>query len=352
VSTATINALAVARAHATGTAAEVVTGLTGDLRAGLAGRRAAAVVWFASDQVTGTGGVSAIAFPQGLLVRAAAALGDLAGDVPAGTDAVVTAVETAFGPLRELNPAKHLALVLIDGMHADEETLNERLGNAAPMLDIVGASAGDDLAFARTWVALGDRVSDHGVVLLVAETGVPFRVVKTCSFTPSGLTLRITKADVPNRTVLEFDGRPALEAYAAAIGVDPLPGRRGGLHAAPGRPHDRRGALDPQPADRHPPGTPAVLRPDPRGHGRRGDGRRRPGRRDRFGHHRRPGRPGRPLRRRNHVQLHPAPPGDRRKGLANPFLASFSGVPVAGFHTYGETWLGHVNQTLTGIIFG
>jgi hypothetical protein len=32
------------------------------------------------------------------------------------------------------------------------------------------------------------------------------------------------------------------------------------------------------------------------------------------------------------------------------FLEAFTEVRVAGFHTYGETWLGHVNQTLTGVV--
>ena len=34
------------------------------------------------------------------------------------------------------------------------------------------------------------------------------------------------------------------------------------------------------------------------------------------------------------------------------FAEALGGVPAAGFHTYGETWLGHVNQTITGVVFG
>jgi hypothetical protein len=383
VTAPTIRDLAVARAHASGAAADVVQTLTSELRAGLHGRPAAAVMWFASagfdpaqlagplaagfaeaqvigcstageftDGVTGTGGVSAVALPQGLLVRVAAALGELEPDAAAGTGAAVAEVEASFGPLRDLDPARHLGLVLIDGLHGDEERVNERLGNAAPLLDVVGGSAGDDLAFHRTWVALGDRVSDHGAVLLVAETGVPFRVVKTCSFTSSGRRLRITKADVATRTVLEFDGRPAVEAYAEAVGLCPEQ-----IDGAVFTSHPVGLMIDSAPWIRSPQTT------TPEGYLRfyaqilegmevdvmnSGDlvgetaaavaaavaelGGRSSG-----------GVMFNCILRRLEIDA---------RGLAEPFVSSFAGIPVAGFHTYGETWLGHVNQTLTGVLFG
>jgi hypothetical protein len=380
----TLTDLTAARAHATGEAPAAVEAIADALREGLGARPAAAVVYFASahydpqqvagplagrfpgipvigcstageftDQRTGTGGISAVALPEGILVRAVAALGDLSGDVAAGTDAAISAVEATLGrELRGLDPASHLGLVLIDGLHGAEELVNERLGNAAPLLDVIGGSAGDDLAFRSTWVAVGDQVSWNGVALLVAETGVPFRVVKSCSFTPTGTVLRITKADVPNRTVLEFDDRPAVQAYAEALGLRPEQVDTSAFMA-----HPVGLMIDGAPWIR----SPQAVTPDGalRFYAQILEGM--------------------------DVELMTA--GDlaadtavtiaearaeldgrvsgavmfncilRRleidaKDVAQPFLDSFGGIPLAGFHTYGETWLGHVNQTLTGVIFG
>jgi hypothetical protein len=385
VTSPTITDVRAARAHVTGPAGEAVDRLVRALNAGLGGRQAAAVLYFASaeydpaelagplsrsfpsstvmgcstageftDATAGTGGISAVALPAGLFTKVAAALGDLSGDVAAGTDAAVRQLEDQLGrPLRELTPADHLGFALIDGLHGAEETVNERLGDAAPLLGVVGGSAGDDLAFESTWVAVGNQVSRHGVALMVAAVGVPFRIVKTCSFTPTdGEPLRITRADAPSRTVLEFDGRPAAEVYAEMVGV----------------PVDR---LDASVWARHPVGLMIDGQPWIRSPRAVTDG----------------GGITFYAQVLEGTSVHVMEPGDlvgetatavaaarddlsgqasgaiwfncilRRLELDadrqhESFLAALGGIPAAGFHTYGETWLGHINQTLTGVVFG
>ena len=372
-----------ARAHATGPAAQAVASLTADLRHGLAGHDAGVVLFFASaayepsdlagplttsfpgadvlgcstageftDGVSGAGGVTAIALPVSLIARSAAALADLTDDPAGATLAAVRAVEADLGAsLRTLDPGRHVGFVLIDGMHGAEELVNEARGNAAPLLDVVGGSAGDDLAFQDTWVSVGDQVSHNGAALVVCETTGPFTVLKTCTFSPTGTKLLVTRADVAARVVHEFDGRPATEAYAQAIGADPA-----ALDGAQFMEHPVGLMVDGAPFIRSPQQVTGdggikfycqilegmqvdVMRSGDlvsettdafaaavQGLGGVASGAVL------FNC----------ILRRLELDA-----GDQTQG----FLDAFQGVPVAGFHTYGESWLGHMNQTLTGVIF-
>lgn len=381
--TTTASSRTASRAQASGSAQEVVASITAALRDGLAGQPATVVLFFASatydpsdlagpftaafpeadvlgcstageftDAASSTGGVSAIALPTSILTRGAAALVDLSTDPAQAVGTAVQAIEAKLGTgLRALDPSRHLGLVLIDGLHGAEEAVNEALGNAAPLLDVVGGSAGDDLAFAETWVSVGDQVSRCGAALVVCETTGPFTVLKTCTFESTATKLLVTKADVAARIVYEFDGRPATEAYADAVGCRP-----GELDSTIFMEHPVGLMVDGAPFIRSPQQVTSdggikfycqIL-----------DG----------------------------MEVEVMQSGDivsetasaiaaavadlggqasagvlfncilRRleldaKDETQAFVDTFAGLPAAGFHTYGESWLGHMNQTLTGVIF-
>jgi hypothetical protein len=373
-----------ARAYATGPAAAAVERVVGTVREQLGETPARAVLWFASaqyrpedlagpfaeafpdaavigcstageftDQVTATGGVCAVVLPAGLVTGAVAVLADLSADVAEGIQAAVDELEASIGlPLHDLDPARHLGFVLIDGVHQVEETVHEVLGNAAPLLDVVGGSAGDDLAFRETWVVVGDQISRCGTALLMCRTAVPFQVVKTCSFAPTGRTLRITDADVEHRVVRAFDGRPAAQAYAEALGV-PVDN----LDESIWMTHPLGLMIDGMPWIRSPqavtpeghivfyaqilPGTEVQVMTgtdlvrdtaDAVREARLALGGRASGA-VMFNC----------ILRRLEIDA---------RGIAPGFLRAFDDLPLAGFHTYGESWIGHVNQTLTGVVFG
>jgi hypothetical protein len=371
------------RAHASGPAQDVVASVTAALRDGLAGQPAAVVLFFASstyepsdlagpltanfpgaavlgcstageftDAVTGVGGVSAVALPVSIIARSAAELVRLSVD-PAGAMAeAVRAIEAKLGTgLRTLDPSRHVGVVLIDGIHGAEEAVNEALGNAAPLLDVVGGSAGDDLAFKDTWVSVGEVVSHCGAALVVCETTGPFTVLKTCTFEPTGKKLRVTKADVAARIVYEFDGRPATDAYAAAIGC-----AAGDLNNTAFMQHPVGLMVDGAPFIRSPQQvmvdgsikfycqilegmevdvmesgdiiseTSAALAASV----------------DALGGELSGGVLFNCILRRLELDA---------KDETQAFVDTFKGVPLAGFHTYGESWIGHMNQTLTGVLF-
>jgi len=373
-----------ARGHALGPARDAVPELVAALRAGLGAGTAAAVLYFASsryhpqelaapiaaafpgaavigcstageftDVVTTTGGITAVAIPHGIISGAVAALGDLSGDVPAGMGAAIGEIESSLGvSLRELDPAEHLGFVLIDGMHQAEEAVNEALGDAAPLLDIVGGSAGDDLAFERTWVAVGDRYSYQGVALMLCHVEVPFRVVKTCAVHQTGVTLRITQTDESKRVVTQFDGRPAAQAYADAVGVAVAD-----LDSSVFMRFPLGQIISGEPWVRSPQGVAdgggvRFLAQMPLGMdvSLMGTADLVGGTKEAL--------------MAAHRSLRGYTSGAvlfncilRRLemdsiGASQDFLDAFGGLPVAGFHTYGETWMAHVNQTLTGVVFG
>jgi hypothetical protein len=85
----------------------------------------------------------------------------------------------------------------------------------------LGGSAGDDLKFKQTFVYHGGKAWQNAAVFALADSKVPFEIVKHQHYTTSPKALVITKADVATRRVYEMDGHPALEAYARALGMAP-----------------------------------------------------------------------------------------------------------------------------------
>ena len=94
----------------------------------------------------------------------------------------------------------------------------EMLGDATDVF-FVGGSAGDDLKFQSTHVSENGRSHSDAAVLVLLRLKRGFEIVKTQSFRSTGKVLLATKVDESRRQVIEFDHKPALDAYAEALGL-------------------------------------------------------------------------------------------------------------------------------------
>ena len=254
--------------------------------------------------------------------------------------------------LRTADPKRYVGVVLVEGLRMKEEQANAALGNAAPMLSFVGGSAGDGLDFKGTSVFCNGQVSSDGAALLLLDAAVPYAVGKTCSFEPLGPKHTVTRADVPERIVYELDGRPVLDVYAEAVGK-----AKSELDSQVFMTNPLGLMIDGKPWIRSPQRTLpdgglklyCQLLESTDIHVMRNldlvaDTRAEIERiRSELGGRLSGGLAFNCILRRLELDA---------KQQHRAFLEAFSGLEMGGFHTYGESWLGHINQTLTGLWFG
>ncbi|HEY4012363.1 MAG TPA: FIST N-terminal domain-containing protein [Polyangiaceae bacterium] len=304
-----------------------------------------------TERSYGTGGAVAVALSRHKVSRAASALASYEGGVVEGVRAAAERIGEKLGEdLRQCDPERYVGIVLLEAMKGKEEEANDALGRVAPFLSFVGGSAGDGLRFAETRVYAEGRESTDGAALLVLRMESPFSIVKTCSFTQrEGASFRVTKADPARRIVYELDGKPIVAAYSAALGI---PGDRldGGVFSS----HPLGLMIEGSPWIR----TPQQVLPDggirfacQLVEGMRIDIMNTTDLIEDTG--------------RAFAQAERAIGGRasgavlfncayrrvdiEQKGLTGAFRQLLT-FPTAGFHTYGESWLGHMNHTLVGLL--
>jgi hypothetical protein len=175
-----------------------------------------------SDRGHGKGGAVALAISSEHVGDCAVALADCGGDLDAAIRDAAERLSARLGrPIRELDPTRWAGLALLEGAHGREERINAALGDVAPFLPFVGGSAGDDITFTGTWTWADGRLARDGTALLVAEMRGPFEAFKTCNFVATERSVLVTRCDPERRLILELDGQPAVPAYARAVGADP-----------------------------------------------------------------------------------------------------------------------------------
>jgi hypothetical protein len=113
---------------------------------------------------------------------------------------------------------KYAGLVLIDGLSGCEEKLIEKIGDLTD-ITFIGGSAGDDLQFKQTLVSASGMSYTNAAVLILMKLKNGFDIIKTQSFSSTGKKLLATRVNEAQRTVMEFNGKPATDAYAELLGI-------------------------------------------------------------------------------------------------------------------------------------
>lgn len=121
-------------------------------------------------------------------------------------------------PMAGMDPQEYVGIILVDGLSVAEEGLIERIGDFTNVI-FIGGSAGDDLKFKSTYVYANGKSYSNAAVLAVLKPGMDFTFIKTQSFHDLGKTLEVTRAETERREVIDFNGKPAAIAYAEAVGT-------------------------------------------------------------------------------------------------------------------------------------
>jgi len=120
----------------------------------------------------------------------------------------------------DLNAKKHFCLSFFDGMSYREEPIIAAINDALGDIPLLGGSAGDDLKFQGAYVIANGQAYQHAAVFVLAESLIPFRVLKHQHFSLGEKDVVITKADTRRRLVYHLDGIPAAQRYAELLGLD------------------------------------------------------------------------------------------------------------------------------------
>jgi len=116
----------------------------------------------------------------------------------------------------DMDIARYVGIILIDGLSGAEEKIMDKIGYRVN-LTIIGGSAGDDLKFKQTYVYANGKSYKNSAIVALLKLRNGFDVIKTESFDILDTKFTVTKANEEQREVIEFDGKPAVVAYSEAI---------------------------------------------------------------------------------------------------------------------------------------
>jgi hypothetical protein len=117
--------------------------------------------------------------------------------------------------------AHEFAFLMVDGLSLREDDLAATLAAGLGPVPLFGGSAGDGLAFGRTFVLHEGRAMDNAAVLAMLRSDCRARVFKLDHLRPTERRMVVTSADPSRRIVRQINAEPAAREYARLLGKDP-----------------------------------------------------------------------------------------------------------------------------------
>ncbi len=121
--------------------------------------------------------------------------------------------------MSDLSPKEYVGIILIDGLSVVEEKVMDKIGVRTNIM-FIGGSAGDDCKFEKTFVYANGKSYPNSAVLVLLKPSNGFDYIKTQSFCPmKDIILKATKVNEASREILEFNEKPAAEVYSEVLGT-------------------------------------------------------------------------------------------------------------------------------------
>jgi hypothetical protein len=121
-------------------------------------------------------------------------------------------------PILTMDSQKYVGLILVDGLRGAEEKLMDTIGNLTDVI-FIGGSAGDDVKFKATYIFAGGKTYTDAAVVALLKPAIKFDFIKSQSFRTTGKKLTATKVIESKRMAVEFNDKPAAVAYAEALAI-------------------------------------------------------------------------------------------------------------------------------------
>lgn len=121
----------------------------------------------------------------------------------------------------ELHPRRHLWLFLFSGQSGQEDLLTPFFMNAAPRLNLVGATLSDGGNAGNARLVHDGRVYHDAAVTILLEYDGPFEAFHNTHVAMTQRRVEVTRVRRDGRHIVQLNGKPALDVYAEALGLAP-----------------------------------------------------------------------------------------------------------------------------------